>query len=458
MVRLLEVLTRPNVGVQSVAVPGGNTSSAMTISVDTWYPWINFNYTTLTRIFRRELASEYRGSQERVPLDDDTNICSEDTLEDLLRGFITPAVNYALNGQVGSCYFGRGSRCSIYIKSDWSVTSPDWINNDGGYINILPGDTKLSSKWQPTMIDGTARQYAEWKKVMAQVVGYMVSHESRYGFVITDACLVVLRVTRRESTSDITTISDVSMVSSSSDDSSQDRPLQWEYHPPEYAIVPWSAHGPGNLTIKLSLWFLAMMAANGDRFLDFSYPDLDTWRGGEKGYTHNTSGATLSKLSKDQRYEDRDPHRRDGSRGAAGMAGPSGARTAMTSGGYNADNTEGAEYQTSSFISSGDVRADSNRSDEEENDKDQEQLSGLAAGERIEEGAEEIDSGSSVQTKAPARKRINVDIKKHRHSGGLYFLDNKGHKRETARRLWERVDGGHELRGEKHIYFTQHFP
>lgn len=46
-----------------------------------------------------------------------------------------------------------------------------------------------------------------------------------------------------------------------------------------------------------------MMASNGDGFLDYTYPGLDTWRKGEKGYVHNTSGATSAKLSKSRRYE-----------------------------------------------------------------------------------------------------------------------------------------------------------
>ena len=81
-------------------------------------------------------------------------------------------------------------------------------------------------------------------------------------------------------------------------------PLHWEYENPEYITVPWGAHGSNRLTIKLTLWFLAMMATNGDSFLSYSYPDLDSWRRGENGYVHNTSGAKKSKLSKrDQAQE-----------------------------------------------------------------------------------------------------------------------------------------------------------
>jgi hypothetical protein len=51
-----------------------------------------------------------------------------------------------------------------------------------------------------------------------------------------------------------------------------DIPAEWDYYPPEYVVIPWEAHGPGILTIKLSLWSLAMMAANGDRCIGYSYP------------------------------------------------------------------------------------------------------------------------------------------------------------------------------------------
>lgn len=202
MVSILEALTRRNVGINSVAPPGRNTIVAHELEVESWTSWTEFNYKTLSHIFRTELAMEYEGEREPRPLDDDLQICSEDTLDVLLHRFPIPTINYALASQQGSCYFGRGSRCGEEIKPDWSVTSPNCLS-EGSYINVLPGDTKLDSKWWPQMIHGLTTQVDEWKKVMAQIIGYMVLLGSRYGFIIMDANLVVLRITLNLSTDNL---------------------------------------------------------------------------------------------------------------------------------------------------------------------------------------------------------------------------------------------------------------
>jgi hypothetical protein len=41
------------------------------------------------------------------------------------------------------------------------------------------------------------RYVNEWQKGMSQILMYMTSEETRYGFILTDANLVVLRITRR---------------------------------------------------------------------------------------------------------------------------------------------------------------------------------------------------------------------------------------------------------------------
>ncbi|KND88034.1 hypothetical protein TOPH_07333 [Tolypocladium ophioglossoides CBS 100239] len=51
------------------------------------------------------------------------------------------------------------------------------------------------------------------------------------------------------------------------------------------------------------------MATNGDNFLDYSYPDLDSWSRGEDGYFHNTSGVKKSKLSRGDKAQEPDPGR-----------------------------------------------------------------------------------------------------------------------------------------------------
>jgi hypothetical protein len=315
MATLLDAFTRRNVGVNSDATAlGPNTLVNTNIHPTNWREWEGFNYDALTQIFRLQLSQEYRGEQQPRPLLNDLCIFNEDTLEDLLRRFVTPVVNYALEDQPGSCHYGRGTRCNVGMyKPDWSVVSNLCVDETGHYLNVLPGDTKIDAKWRPTMV-GEQENYREWQNVMAQIVTYMALNHSRYGFIITDRVFVALRITRCEVGPGLAagrprraTAATVSHQRQPSDESMasagssylDDEPLEWEYHDPEYAVVPWDAHGRGRLTIKLALWCLAMMAANGDNYIDYWYPDLDSWRLGKEGYyVHNTTGATKRRLDR----------------------------------------------------------------------------------------------------------------------------------------------------------------
>lgn len=85
MVNLLDALTTPNVGVDTaLTLPGPNTTTNTQVNPSDWQPWADFDYATLTRIFRRELNQEYRGEREPRPLFNDLRIHNEESLEDLL--------------------------------------------------------------------------------------------------------------------------------------------------------------------------------------------------------------------------------------------------------------------------------------------------------------------------------------------------------------------------------------
>ncbi|KAF4512591.1 hypothetical protein G6O67_001708 [Ophiocordyceps sinensis] len=59
--------------------------------------------------------------------------------------------------------------------------------DDGCFLNLVPGDTKISSKWTP----------AFYTNVLAQTVSYSAERHVRYGFIATDTVLVVLRIARQ---------------------------------------------------------------------------------------------------------------------------------------------------------------------------------------------------------------------------------------------------------------------
>ena len=286
------------------------------------------------------------------------------------------------------------------------------------------------------------RDFHKWQKAVGQVSKYMAYSSIRYGFIITDASLVALRITRLPTSPGLTAgrphratagggrqidLSDLSIADESSfanESSFADvNSLDWEYQPPEYAVVPWGNSGTGRLTVKLALWCLAMMSANGDNFLDFSYPGLDTWRKAEKGHVHNTSGAIKRRLNRDDVHQESDPER--AAREAA-QAGPS-VYAEEPEEGDTGRVADGVPQFSQTVVASGEGYAHSGDGDEEE---------------------EEV----------PAPKLKTVEIKRRRSDKTLYFVDAKGKEVDTRKSKWTTVPGGYQLRGKKHTYFTKSFP
>lgn len=90
---------------------------------------------------------------------------------------------------------GRGEITSG--RPDWSFCSPSRRHPSGRYANMAPGDTKLSKKkkWHPSL---QGENQSEWALPLRQVQAYSHRVGVRYGFLITDAHLVVLRFSRYE--------------------------------------------------------------------------------------------------------------------------------------------------------------------------------------------------------------------------------------------------------------------
>ncbi|RSM19765.1 hypothetical protein CDV31_001396 [Fusarium ambrosium] len=462
MPTLLHVLTRSNVNVDSTLVPRGGNSTVDTDvqAPEAWRPWQGFDYATLTTIFRRDLDKEYVGSAKPEPLPQDLCIVNEETLDDVLRRFEIPIVNYCLNRRDGIPHFGRGSRCGTTYKPDWSVISPLRLSQDQCFDNVLPGDTKLSKKWWPTMGREGATRWIEWQKVITQIVTYMADNNSRYGFILSDECLVALRLTRKRSSDTLftgrTPRATAGHVRYASDASMEDgsvyedtNPLHWQYEDPEYVTVPWGAHGSNRLTTKLTLWFLAMMATNGDKFLDYSYPDLDSWRSSTEGgyYIHNTSGVKKSRLSRGEQVQEPD----------LGQVTQNWDGT----GEHEEWNRDEPSFSQVSDDFGGDQLG--NYGDEEEEEEEGAEASGGEDDDDDddddEEGSEEEHAEGEVGSSSrPQKKSIEVKIQKSKSGKGLYFLDAKKHKKKTTKKEWTKIEGGYMLQGKKHVYFAKKFP
>lgn len=102
-------------------------------------------------------------------------------------------------------------------------------------VNRAPGDLKVSWKWKSSSRDTNApytRQ--EYYKFMAQVNLYMVQHNARYGYVLTDAGFVAIK---RLGTNHELAVSEP---------------------------IPWTSGGIYQPSVLLGLWYLGMLAAGED--------------------------------------------------------------------------------------------------------------------------------------------------------------------------------------------------
>ncbi|OAR05855.1 hypothetical protein LLEC1_06539 [Akanthomyces lecanii] len=446
MPTILEALTEPSVARDlnnEYAATGPNTIIDSAVEIENWSAWEDFTYENIKAIFKKQLGLRYQGGREPEPLAQDLFILNEDSTDDAIRRFPMPIVNYALKSAKGTEHFGRGSRCaSIRYVPDWSVVADDhFMEGEGAglmerLMDILPGDTKISSKWT-SEIETDFPLALEWEKVVRQVVTYMAAWSVRYGFIVTDAEVVVLRIIRQHTTSGLASSrlrrkhsqASIATVTLSSDPVSDlasnwsslsfqnNTALDWDFRV-EFCAIPWSV--TSRLTAKLALWALAMMSSHGDHFIDYSYPGLNTWRvvkGG--GLVHNTSGAILSKAGKDCTIQQRNPFWDDI------LA--------------NADHNDA--YDTE------DGEAEEDQGEEEP-----------ALPEFSRYASPEVGSSSRSSDAVPSqtttgKKRIEVRVVKLGRK--YYYRDYKDGRKASNKDDWQAVEGGYLLTGKKHDYFTK---
>lgn len=146
---------------------------------------------------------------------------------------------------------------------------PDWAGKSATEeeFNILPGDAKISRNWVSSdlpkrlAVKGSPAVSTEILWPIRQVLHYCVESQARYGYIISDKELVVLRVGLKESQNTATGLSELRH-------SINDESLV------EWASIPWE-HDDGckGLTVNLALWVLHLLAANNGR-LDWNYKKL----------------------------------------------------------------------------------------------------------------------------------------------------------------------------------------
>ncbi|KAJ3539610.1 hypothetical protein NM208_g5418 [Fusarium decemcellulare] len=266
--------------------------------------------------------------------DFDRYIRDERGMDYFLAKYIWPPVNGALE-QTNSMpdwgkdllYVGPESWCHGAGPPDWGLASSCKMEQ-GKLRSLLPGDTKLSTKWRPDMVSSQkAVERYQWTLPSSQVITYAAQSSRRYGFIVTDEALVVLRFTKQRighglaatrprrameprtykpftsSENDASSLSESAPLDSPKSQSYIDNDfadaLDGEFLPPEYAVIPMAAHGNGKLTVKLSMFCLCLMAGGDFGSMGYGYPPLDSWRRMDgQSFIHNTSALVAGRLPK----------------------------------------------------------------------------------------------------------------------------------------------------------------
>ncbi|KAI4212011.1 MAG: hypothetical protein LQ351_005193 [Letrouitia transgressa] len=270
-------------------------------------PWKDFNLVSLNAMYggclREVLRQNYNlRDYTHIPKFPFCEIYNENTFEALLLQWNHPVISDAL-AKAQDCSEGHLSRDPIYMargglakvleqgptskgteerkgykRPDWAgiFRSKSWepqLDMSTKYINVLPGDTKLSKNWKSKDIPpGPTRG---WKRnnilyPLNQIYTYCIRANGRYGYVITDEELVVVRVRGR-----------LDLNQNSSDESKDSTKYSETLHSGilEYRAIPWAWHDSSTdtewdgLTVNLALWFLHLMAA-AERGIEARYVPL----------------------------------------------------------------------------------------------------------------------------------------------------------------------------------------
>lgn len=297
---LLEYLRSENPVINGeMCRPGSNTSS----KGDIWETpreikvWEDFEFSSLKSMYGgqlQEVLARHFDFQDfsAIPQFPFREIHDENSLECLIvkwnHSMISDALSTAqsyLDDRLthGRIHMVRGGQAD-YPASN-SKLRPDWggVQRPTTHIskpkNVLPGDTKLSNKWSSGLIK-LGQVHLDYKKIdwlrpLTQVFSYCVRSNSRYGYVITDKELVVVRI-RPGSETDSQSAIGIQGSFESSDPTPATRARSTGIL--EYQAIPWENDANAadkkceGMTVNLALWWLHMMAAESNEIEDHYTP------------------------------------------------------------------------------------------------------------------------------------------------------------------------------------------
>ncbi|KAJ2986163.1 hypothetical protein NUW58_g5158 [Xylaria curta] len=298
---LYEYLTQPNPAIQLRI-----SAKSRTYTKNIKYPrpkhiqrWTEFNATTIETLFKGRLR---RTLDTKVNLHDYSHIPAlscrvhdEISLKALIAQSNQPILQESLTHTsqdllLQKVSMVRGSQAQLYhtwrrrVKQDPKLRSretgrlisewyPDWAGlvDVHGDNSILPGDAKVSRNWRSDhikdLVGDKGQRILETGRLpnvlwpIRQLLHYCVESHMRYGYIITDEELVVMRVRPMETQNPGTTIEELH-------DATKDNALV------EFQSIPWKrADTSKELSVNLALYVLFILAANNGT-LDWTYGPL----------------------------------------------------------------------------------------------------------------------------------------------------------------------------------------
>lgn len=285
---LLDYLRIPNPVVIGDACPTGpNTKSSKSGSVRprALREWEDFEYDAmdlfdggkLRGVLKQEFDLQDFSEIPELPF---CKYFDENSFESLLIKWNQSVVSEALSETQrvldqmhDPVYMVRGGQArSPYPKKRWK---PDWgcvrlsqAKPQTKGKNLLPGDTKVSAKWSGKLIEAGEVEYTKktrnWMRPISQIYSYCVRNNTRYGYIITDAELVAVRIYLGQELNP--------QVSFNTERSTPEsvRPLTNRARDEgflEYKVIPWAdmrnepRRNSKSMTVNLALWWLHLIAA-----------------------------------------------------------------------------------------------------------------------------------------------------------------------------------------------------
>ncbi|KAG6285540.1 hypothetical protein E4U09_007249 [Claviceps aff. purpurea] len=215
---------------------GPNVYSESWLPVSEWTPWVDFTIQNLTSTYAQVLNAHWSGGDSHL------NIFVGRYLWPFVNGALERAASIINLGQE-PLGLGPGSVGQNIALPDWGLFSIPTPASQEKLDILLPGLTKLSTKWYPEM------RFSEHQSV-----------RSEWALPLSQVSTCAKRV-------------DASGTQSG-DDNDPAGVVNVELLPPEYAVIPMSASGKDNLTVKLAVFCLCLMASGGHDKLDYGYPPL----------------------------------------------------------------------------------------------------------------------------------------------------------------------------------------